>query len=344
MSINKCFGLPYMGSKNKLAERIVDLLPSATHLYDVFCGGGAITHCALLSGKFGCVHFSDITNSVELLRDCFEGNIPDGSEWISREEFYARKDSDPYVRLLWSFGNNQRNYLYSKEIEPYKRAVHEMIYGATPTERRLKFREVCRMLPFFLAGGEKNGGPRINGTFTKAAYRLQHAEAQLPPPKKLQNLQHEEAYQRLQNLSRAVTGYSQTKEEAVCRPFADGYEMRVCDYRDVEILPDSIIYADIPYRDTAGYGKTERKNDFGYDSFYLWAENQEAPVFISEYWMPEDRFLCIAEFDRMSTLSATNNSMRVVEKVFLPNKWKEWWEKHKKPELPKQLNIFDYED
>ena len=153
MSINKRFGLPYMGSKNKLAERIVDLLPSATHLYDVFCGGGAITQCALLSGKFGCVHFSDITNSVELLRDCFEGNIPDGSEWISREEFFARKDSDPYVRLLWSFGNNQRNYLYSKEIEPYKRAVHEMIYGATPTERRLKFQEVCRMIPFFLAGG-----------------------------------------------------------------------------------------------------------------------------------------------------------------------------------------------
>lgn len=183
MSINKRFGLPYMGSKNKLAERIVDLLPSATHLYDVFCGGGAITHCALLSGKFGCVHFSDITNSVELLRDCFEGNIPDGSEWISREEFFARKDSDPYVRLLWSFGNNQRDYLYSKEIEPYKRAVHEMIYGATPTERRLKFQEVCRMLPFFLAGGE-NGGPRINGTFTEAAYRLQHAEAQLPPPEK----------------------------------------------------------------------------------------------------------------------------------------------------------------
>lgn len=183
MSINKRFGLPYMGSKNKLAERIVDLLPYATHLYDVFCGGGAITHCALLSGKFGCVHFSDITNSVELLRDCFEGNIPDGSEWISREEFFARKDSDPYVRLLWSFGNNQRDYLYSKEIEPYKKAVHEMIYGATPTERRLKFREVCRMLPFFLAGGE-NGGPRINGTLTEAAYRLQHAEAKLPPPKK----------------------------------------------------------------------------------------------------------------------------------------------------------------
>ena len=31
----KKYGLPYQGSKSKLAERIVALLPPATHLYDV---------------------------------------------------------------------------------------------------------------------------------------------------------------------------------------------------------------------------------------------------------------------------------------------------------------------
>lgn len=115
----------------------------------------------------------------------------------------------------------------------------------------------------------------------------------------------------------------------------------VGDYRDVEIPTDSIIIADIPYFQTREY--RHNKKAFDHDAFYLWAEAQEQPVFICEYWMPEDRFFCIAEFDRVSTFSATNNSMRVVEKVFLPNKWKEWWERHKKPELPKQLNIFDYE-
>lgn len=139
-------GLPFQGSKNKLAERIVDLLPSATHLYDLFAGGCAITHCALASGKWGKVHFNDITDSVALFKGCLEGNIPDGSEWISREEFERRKDSDPYVRLVWSFGNNQRDYLYSRKLEPYKKAVHEMIYAPTPKERRLKFKEVCRLM------------------------------------------------------------------------------------------------------------------------------------------------------------------------------------------------------
>lgn len=113
----------------------------------------------------------------------------------------------------------------------------------------------------------------------------------------------------------------------------------VGDYRDVEIPTDSIIYCDPPYKNTREY--RHNKDVFDMEAFYKFCERQTQPIFISEYWMPEDRFFCIAEFDRVSTFSATNNSMRVVEKVFLPNKWKEWWERHKKPELPKQLNIFD---
>lgn len=156
------YGLPYQGSKNRLAKKIVDLLPSADNLYDVFAGGCAISHCALLSGKYKCVHFSDINDSVVLFKDCLEGNIPDGSEWISREEFERRKDTDPYVRIIWSFGNNQKSYLYSQDIEPYKKAVHEMIYAPTPNERRLKFREVCRLMPLV-----KPSNP---------SYNLEHSE------------------------------------------------------------------------------------------------------------------------------------------------------------------------
>ena len=48
----KKFGLPYKGSKSKLAEWVLEHLPSAEHLYDVFAGGCAVTHAALLSDKF----------------------------------------------------------------------------------------------------------------------------------------------------------------------------------------------------------------------------------------------------------------------------------------------------
>lgn len=87
------------------------------------------------------------------------------------------------------------------------------------------------------------------------------------------------------------------------------------DYRDLEILPDSVIYCDPPYKFNRGYGDAEY---FDHEAFYDWCEKQTALVLISEYWMPEDRFVCIAEFERKSTFSATNNSLSRIEKVFVP--------------------------
>ena len=85
------------------------------------------------------------------------------------------------------------------------------------------------------------------------------------------------------------------------------------DYRDLEILPDSIIYCDPPYKGTAGYGL-----NFDYESFYDWCEKQTAIVVISEYWITEDRFVCIASRKRKSTFSATNNALEREEKLFVP--------------------------
>lgn len=85
------------------------------------------------------------------------------------------------------------------------------------------------------------------------------------------------------------------------------------DYRESEILPDSVIYCDPPYSNTKGY-----QVEFDHEAFYQWCEKQTSLVLISEYWMPEDRFVCIAEFERKSTFSATNNSLSRIEKVFVP--------------------------
>lgn len=187
----KKYGLPYQGSKSKLAERIVALLPPATHLYDVFAGGCAITHAALLSGKFKEIHTNDITDSVTLFEDALNGKYENESRWISREDFFRLKDSDPYVRIVWSFGNNQHCYLYSKEIEPYKKAVHEMLYAPTPNERRLKFKAVIRELE------------RLGVIST-------------PPPRFLKDNQAEEAKQRIGSVSmsdcRPMNGQNKSKE------------------------------------------------------------------------------------------------------------------------------------
>jgi hypothetical protein len=123
------YGLPYKGSKNKLAERIVKLLPQRKHLYDLFCGGCAVSHAALLMGKYEHIHINDFNwLGPTLFMDALQGKYDNETRWISREDFFRLKDTDPYVAVVWSFGNNLRDYMYSRENEPLKRAIHYAIF------------------------------------------------------------------------------------------------------------------------------------------------------------------------------------------------------------------------
>lgn len=123
------YGLPYKGSKNKLAERIVRLLPRRANLVDLFCGGCAVSHAALLMGKFEHIYINDINwMCPTLFMDALQGKYANDTRWISREDFIRLRDTDPYVAMVWSFGNNMRDYLYSKEIEPLKKAIHYALF------------------------------------------------------------------------------------------------------------------------------------------------------------------------------------------------------------------------
>lgn len=81
------------------------------------------------------------------------------------------------------------------------------------------------------------------------------------------------------------------------------------------IPENATIYCDIPYKNTDKYGNQE----FDYDRFYDWAEQQEN-IYISEYWMPEDRFEVKAEKRKLSTLAAKSNRKETIEKIFAPRR------------------------
>lgn len=175
--------MPMQGSKSKIAERIIDLLPPATHFYDLFGGGCSLTHAALLSGKYEHVHANDITDSVVLFKDAIEGNLDkyEPERFRTREDFEAEKDSDPFTRIVYSFGNDQKSYLYSRQIEDYKRAVHEMIYAPTPNERRLKFREVIRLIERLINEGVIPPPPPPNTQSAEGTERLRFLDGSSQP-------------------------------------------------------------------------------------------------------------------------------------------------------------------
>lgn len=119
------YGLPYMGSKNRFAQKLLDVMPSGSVFVDLFCGGCAVTHAAMLSGKYKRFICNDIDGAMpQLFLDAINGKFKDENRWISREDFERMKKDDAYIRSVWSFGNNGDGYMYSKEVEPWKKALH----------------------------------------------------------------------------------------------------------------------------------------------------------------------------------------------------------------------------
>ena len=140
------YGLPYVGSKNKIAARLVDFLPRGGVFVDLFAGGCAMTHAAMVSGKYRRFVANDLRGDViRLFVDCAEGRRPAGDDWraVTREEFRFRRN-DPLIRLVWSFGNNGRTYIYNAETEPAKIAAHEMLVAGTVADRADAFLRMIR--------------------------------------------------------------------------------------------------------------------------------------------------------------------------------------------------------
>ena len=142
------YGLPYKGSKNKIAEEIVGLLPAAECLVDVFAGGCAVSHAALLSGKYSRVIANDINAKFpKLFKDAISGNLPDGYDrYVSREEFDAVKDEDAAAACVWSFGNNCQDYLWNEDTAGAKSLAFRLVMSDSRAERARLYREFIKYL------------------------------------------------------------------------------------------------------------------------------------------------------------------------------------------------------
>lgn len=329
------YGLPYKGSKNKLAERIVRLM-------DLFCGGCAVSHAAMVMGKYKHIHINDINwMCPTLFIDAINGKYNNESRWISREDFFRLKDTDPYVAVVWSFGNNMRDYLYSREIEPLKKAIHYALFFSDYSlakelghdlsfidpikdlqKRYMAVKHYFNQFGHFRKQSFEGGAKRVaqiavNGkTNVPQSCSTWNVSTECRNSKKKRILR----YGEMANLERrnvlACLGELRTDENCgnVLRGYSVPITSSVLDYQDVEIPKDSVIYCDIPYLNSNVYNKAEH---FDYERFYEWCGRQAEPVFISSYQMPEDRFDCIEEFVHRSTLCATANN-QVTERIFVP--------------------------
>jgi len=300
------YGFPYMGSKSSIAALIGRLLPRADNFYDIFGGGGAITHYMATArrGHFKTFVYNEMDPlPFQLFKDAASGkyapeNFTPG--WVSKQEFDSKKNHDPYIKYLWSFGNNGKDYLFGDKIVEIKRIGHQaVVFGEispdftritgisewpgalkTTTARRLFLRKRVHQLR------KKNA----------RNFELEHLE-HLERLERLQQLEQLQRLERLQRLQRI-----------------DNLEFKCGSYHSVEIRENSVVYCDPPYANTAGY------NGRGFDSaaFLDWASKSRHPVFVSEYADLSGSLRLFAEIPKRNRLAAGGGKAGV-ERLFMNN-------------------------
>ena len=316
------YGINYMGSKNALAEDIISFLPRGRRFVDLFGGGFAISHCACLSGKWESVFYNEVQSVVvETIKKAVNGFYSERNfvpEWIDRERFFREKDSDGYIKYCWSFGGDGKSYLYSRDIEDYKRAYHEAVvfgeyergkkYGIdfSPIDgiQGLRERRLATRKLVFRNLAEK-------GVLVKkgAHFYMNGENERLQSLDILQSLERLERLQSLERLERL--------------------EFSSKSYEEYEYMEGDIVYCDPPYEGTEKYCK----EGFDHRAFYDWVASRQYQVWFSSYDISDDRFVPVWKKNRRSCLSATNNSL-IKEEVIYTNK------KEKPVFIPYQLELF----
>lgn len=138
-------GLAYQGSKSRIAKIIVELLPSGNRFVDLFGGGGSMTHSAILSNKWKEFLYNDYDKIVcEYFEKAIKGEYKNETRVITREDFERLKDTDPYVKFVWSFGNKGGEYLWGKDIEEIKLLACRMIMDNDWHKRFQYYRKFVR--------------------------------------------------------------------------------------------------------------------------------------------------------------------------------------------------------
>ena len=295
--------IPYMGSKNKIAidllREMLKVKPKAKYFYDLFGGGGSMSFTASQIGlktyynelQTSLVNFIDyIFNRLENGLKGQYGLFPDNFyNFIDREEFIKLKDEDSikgqFARICYSFGNNQRGYLFG-DIEKTKHLAHDIVMFRC--EKSLK--EFNNLLGTDI---KTSNLPTWNGRrldFMKQVKDRKYHE--------LERLQQLEQLQQLQQLEPIFTTSNLS-------------------YKDVKIntpIEETIIYLDPPYRNTAKY--IEGK-DFNYKELDEWFIRNKYTCFMSEYNAPHK---VIFEIDKFSLLDNSKEKRKVAkEKLFCNN-------------------------
>ena len=338
------FGVPYKGSKSAIAKDIVAILPGGNRLVDLFCGGCAITDFALKNtDKFNKFLINDIDErNPKTYMKALNGVFRNEDRWISRQDFFKLKETDDYVRLCFSFGNDGKTYMYGPQLEPYKRAIHHIVFWEDYAPMEELCPAVVKIIHDYCDGKDQKGRRLALGKAVAAhvkamgsveywqsnpmfrAVKVKWSEDRrgisssqwnrgsplenLERLERLESLQSPESLQSLQSLERLQNLEHLQSQNVQIVASAD-------DYRNYVYQDGDVVYCDPPYANTSKYTV-----DFDNEAFWQWCRTRDFPVYVSEYRAPED-FISVWSKEKRRLFSSSNLSANTIEHLFLHKKW-----------------------
>lgn len=308
-------GMPYMGSKRKLAPKILEYIinnnPNCKYFFDLFGGGGAISFMALQYPQIEKVFYNELnTGVVELLRKVLaDGVTSEMYQWIDRETFNKHKtDSDWFgglCKVIWSFGNSQKDYLFGKDKEHKKHLLHNIIVdkceksleelneimglnlaipsGITVNERRLDMQRYMTKI-------YKDQTP-LKSICSISGYTVGAVAQELQRLEQLQRLERLQLLEGLQQFNKLEISNLSYDEVLINTP-----------------IEETIIYLDPPYKNKNEYAET-----LNHDELADWIKNSPYKIYLSSY--EYEGLFEVMQMNHRSIISASTNN-KVVEKLF----------------------------
>ena len=344
------FGLPYKGSKSAIAKDIIGVLPGGNRLVDLFCGGCAITDYAMKkTDKFNQFLINDIDErNPKTYMKALNGGFRNEDRWISRQDFFKLKETDDYVRLCFSFGNDGKTYMYGPQIEPYKEAIHSIVFWEDYSKMETLCPAVVGIAHEYCDGKDRKGRRLAFGKAVAAhikevgsveywqsnpmfrSVNIKWSEDRrgmsscqwnrgsplesLERLERLKSLESLECLERLQSLQSLQSLESLERLERL-----ESQNVQIVasadDYRNYVYQDCDVVYCDPPYAGTDGYGR-----EFDHESFWQWCRTRDFPVYVSEYRAPED-FISVWSKEKRRLFSSSNLSANAIEHLFLHKKW-----------------------
>lgn len=275
------YGIPYMGSKQKLVDSLIPFIikrhPDTDSFYDLFGGGGSVALYTMTKYPHLDVVYGELSQAVSALMTHLKegGDIP--FKFVSRSEFERDHTGDDwYAGLLqtcWTFGNNQHGYLYGSDLEEYKKLIHELVVDGI---------DHTSAISGFVGQPVFMNLKRYTTMYQRRIVLMRQLGDKA-------RLQHIERLERLIKV-REMPGLSTLGIEA-------GKS-----YDEVSIIGERpIVYCDPPYENTAEY----REGGFDHEAFYDWVMSRDYPVYVSSYKITDERFKLVYARRERSLLASS---------------------------------------